>query len=172
MTDATNGMPDATSPSLPAIGDAAPPLALPDDTGAIRDLADERGRWVVLFFYPGDFTPGCTTEVCEFRDLTPDFEAAGATVWSVSVLDAESKARFKAQHGLTFPLLADADHEVAERYGVWVQKHKAGKTSHGIQRATFLVDPHGHIAHVWPRVSVEGHAAEVLETLRRTVASA
>ncbi len=156
--------------ALPAVGDLAPAFSLPDDSGASQALSDQRGRWVVLFFYPKDFTPGCTTEVCEFRDLTPEFEAAGATVWSVSVLDADSKARFKAEHRLTFPLLADPDHEVAERYGVWVEKKNYGKTYMGIQRATFLVDPDGRVAHVWPKVKVEGHAAEVLETLRSVAA--
>ncbi len=148
----------------------APTLALPDDNDTVRELEAQRGRWVVLFFYPKDFTSGCTTEVCEFRDLTPDFEAAGATVWSISVLDAASKAKFKAEHGLTFPLLADADHEVAERYGVWVEKKNYGKTYWGIARTTFLVDPEGRVAHVWPKVSVDGHAAEVLETLRAAAA--
>lgn len=162
---------DTTTATLPAVGEPAPTFRLPDDGGTVRDLADERGRWVVLFFYPKDFTPGCTSEVCEFRDLTAEFEAAGATVWSVSVLDADSKARFKAQHGLTFPLLADVDHAVAERYGVWVEKRNYGKTYHGIQRATFLVDPEGRIARVWPKVTVEGHAAEVLETVRGLAAT-
>lgn len=148
----------------------APTLALPDDNDTVRELEAQRGRWVVLFFYPKDFTSGCTTEVCEFRDLTPDFEAAGATVWSISVLDAASKAKFKAEHGLTFPLLADADHGVAERYGVWVEKKNYGKTYWGIARTTFLVDPEGRVAHVWPKVSVDGHAAEVLETLRAAAA--
>lgn len=148
----------------------APTLALPDDNDTVRELEAQRGRWVVLFFYPKDFTSGCTTEVCEFRDLTPDFEAAGATVWSISVLDAASKAKFKAEHGLTFPLLADADHEVAERYGVWVEKKNYGKTYWGIARTTFLVDPEGRVAHVWPQVSVDGHAADVLETLRAAAA--
>lgn len=149
----------------PAVGESAPAFSLPDDEGTVRNLADERGRWVVLFFYPKDFTSGCTTEACEFRDLTPDFEAAGATVWSISVLDAASKARFKAEHGLTFTLLADADHAVAERYGVWVEKQNYGKTYFGIARATFLIDPEGRIARVWSKVTVDGHAAEVLETL-------
>jgi peroxiredoxin Q/BCP len=162
MTDANHGR--------PAVGDMAPTLALPDDNDTVRELEAQRGRWVVLFFYPKDFTSGCTTEVCEFRDLTPDFEAAGATVWSISVLDAASKAKFKAEHGLTFPLLADADHEVAERYGVWVEKKNYGKTYWGIARTTFLVDPEGRVAHVWPKVSVDGHAAEVLETLRAAAA--
>ena len=120
----------------------------------------------MLFFYPKDFTPGCTTEVCEFRDLSADFEAAGATVWSVSVLDTASKAKFKARHGLNFPLLADPDHEVAERYGVWVEKKNYGKTYWGIQRATFLIDPQGAVARVWPTVKVERHAAEVLDAVR------
>jgi thioredoxin-dependent peroxiredoxin len=159
-----------TTSALPAVGDAAPALALTDDTGTRQDLASQRGRWVVLFFYPKDFTSGCTTEVCEFRDLSTDFDAAGATVWSVSVLDAASKARFKAKHGLTFPLLADPDHEVAERYGVWVEKSMSGNTYWGIQRATFLIDPEGTIARVWPKVKVEGHAAEVLEAVRAATA--
>jgi thioredoxin-dependent peroxiredoxin len=153
--------------ALPKVGATAPTFTLPDDTGTSQDLAAQRGRWVALFFYPKDFTSGCTTEVCEFRDLTPDFEAAGATVWSVSVLDADSKARFKAEHHLTFPLLADPDHAVAERYGVWVEKQNYGKTYWGIQRATFLIDPDGKVARVWPRVKPEGHAAEVLEALRQ-----
>jgi len=151
---------------MPAVGEPAPTFSLVDDAGTTRSLESQRGRWVVLFFYPKDFTPGCTTEVCEFRDLSADFEAAGATVWSVSVLDAESKARFKAKHGLTYPLLADPDHEVAERYGVWVEKRNYGKTYHGIQRATFLLDPAGRVAQVWPKVKVEGHAQEVLEAVR------
>ena len=154
-----------------AVGESAPAFSLPDDTGTQRTLEAEHGRWVVLFFYPKDFTSGCTTEVCEFRDLTADFDAAGATVWSVSVLDAASKAKFKAEHGLTFPLLADPDHEVAERYGVWVEKQNYGKSYSGIARSTFLIDPHGRIAHVWPKVKVEGHAAEVLAVLRETSAA-
>jgi peroxiredoxin Q/BCP len=157
--------------AIPAVGDPAPAFALPDDSGTLRDLAAQRGRWLVLFFYPKDFTPGCTSEVCEFRDLSAEFEAAGATVWSVSVLDAESKARFKAEHGLTFPLLADADHAVAERYGVWVEKKNYGKTYMGIARTTFLIDPAGRVAHVWTKVSVDGHAADVLARLRSAAAA-
>jgi peroxiredoxin Q/BCP len=160
-----------TDTVLPAVGEAAPPFMLTDDAGTTRDLATQRGRWVVLFFYPKDFTSGCTTEVCEFRDLTPDFEAAGATVWSISILDAASKAKFKAEHNLTFPLLADPDHQVAEQYGVWVEKKNYGKVYWGIGRTTFLVDPEGRIAHVWPKVKVEDHAAQVLATLRSASAA-
>ena len=140
-----------------------PPSSSPMTPAPARTWPPSAATGSSLFFYPKDFTPGCTTEVCEFRDLDADFAAAGATVWSVSVLDADSKARFKAKHGLTFPLLADAHHAVAERYGVWVEKQHQGKTYMGIQRATFLIDPAGRVARVWPKVRVEGHAAEVLE---------
>lgn len=155
---------------LPAVGDPAPQLALPDDSGTIQDLAAQRGKWVVLFFYPKDFTPGCTREACEFRDRGVVFRDAGAMVWGISVLDSASKAAFKAEHSLDYPLLADEDHGTAERYGVWVEKTNYGKRYHGVQRATFLVDPEGRIAHVWPRVTVEGHADEVLEKLRSATA--
>lgn len=164
-------MSDNASPSLPGVGDLAPGLTLPDDTGTIQDLAAQRGRWVVLFFYPKDFTSGCTTEVCGFRDLGAAFREAGAVIWGISVLDTASKAGFKEMHALDYALLADEDHAVAERYGVWVEKVNHGKASLGIARATFLVDPEGRIAHVWPRVTVEGHAAEVLETLRSVAAA-
>jgi peroxiredoxin Q/BCP len=160
-------MSDTPAPTLLNVGDQAPTLVLPDDTGALQDLAAQRGRWVVLFFYPKDFTPGCTTEACDFRDRGSAFRELGAVVWGVSILDSASKAGFKQQHGLDYPLLADEDHAVAERYGVWVEKHNYGKTTMGIQRATFLVDPDGRIARTWPKVSVEGHAAEVLEMVRQ-----
>lgn len=103
--------------------------------------------------------------------ISAEFEAAGATVWSISVLDAASKAKFKAKHRLTYPLLSDADHAVSERYGVWVEKRNYGKTYFGIARSTFLLDPDGRIARIWPKVTVEGHAAEVLEAVRSAVAA-
>jgi thioredoxin-dependent peroxiredoxin len=156
---------------LPSVGDPAPELALPDDSGTIQNLAAQRGRWVVLFFYPKDFTAGCSTEACDFRDRGAAFRDAGAVVWGISILDSASKAGFKAQHALDYPLLADEDHAAAERYGVWVEKTSYGKRTFGIQRATLLVDPEGRIANVWPRVTVEGHAAEVLETLRTAAAA-
>jgi peroxiredoxin Q/BCP len=148
------------------IGDAAPALALPDDTDTIRDLAAERGRRVVVFFYPKDFTSGCTTEVCEFRDSYAAFGDVDAAVWGVSVLDPASKAAFKAKHDLPFPLLADEDHAAAERYGVWVEKNRDGKVSKGVERSTFLVDSEGRIARVWRNVTPVGHAQEVLSALR------
>jgi thioredoxin-dependent peroxiredoxin len=163
-------MSDTPALPLPAVGDPAPALALPDDSGTIVDLAEQRGRWVVLFFYPKDFTPGCTTEACDFRDRGAAFRELGAVVWGVSILDSASKAGFKQKHQLDYPLLADEDHAVAERYGVWVAKQNYGKTYMGIARTTFLVDPEGRIARVWSKVSVDGHAAEVLEALRATAA--
>jgi peroxiredoxin Q/BCP len=159
-------MAEATTPAVPAVGEPAPGLALPDDAGMIQRLSDKRGRWVILFFYPKDFTSGCTTEVCEFRDHSADLRDAGAEILGISVLDSASKSAFKSRHGLDYPLLADEDHAVAEDYGVWVEKTSYGKTSMGVARTTFLVDPDGRIARVWPKVSVEGHASNVLETLR------
>jgi len=165
-------MAETTIPAVPAVGEPAPDLALPDDSGTLQRLSDKRGRWVVLFFYPKDFTSGCTIEVCEFRDSSSALREAGAEILGISVLDSASKAGFKAKHGLDFPLLADEDHAVAERYGVWVEKTSYGKTSMGVARTTFLVDPDGRIAHVWPKVAVEGHAADVLATLRSNAATA
>jgi len=159
-------MPDTAPSTMPIVGDLAPALVLPDDSGTFQDLAEQRGRWAVLFFYPKDFTSGCTTEACDFRDRSAAFHELGAVVWGISVLDSASKASFKAMHALDYPLLADEDHAVAERYGVWVEKQHAGTTSMGIGRTTFLVDPEGRVARVWPKVSVEGHAAEVLAVLR------
>jgi peroxiredoxin Q/BCP len=172
QADLMQADPTEALPTTPREGDPAPALVLPDDTGKPQDLAAQRGRWVVLFFYPKDFTSGCTIEVCDFRDRGAAFREAGAVVWGVSVLDSASKAAFKAKHGLDYPLLADEDHAVAERYGVWVAKTSYGKTSMGVQRATFLVDPEGRVARVWPKVSVEGHAGEVLEALRTATATA
>ena len=163
-------MTDTTS-SPPAAGAAAPPLMLSDDEGNPQDLGAQRGRWVVLFFYPNDFTGGCTTEVCEFRDLNAEFDALGATVWSVSVLDADSKAKFKSKHQLNFPLLADPDHAASDAWGVWVEKQNYGKTYMGIARTTFLIAPDGTVAKVWPNVKPEGHAAVVLEHVRAATAS-
>jgi peroxiredoxin Q/BCP len=155
---------------MPAVGDPAPDFALPDETGATRRLADARGRWVVLFFYPKDDTPGCTVEACEFRDAFEDFRQQGAEVWGISKLDSESKARFKEKFSLTFPLLADEDHAVSQAYGAWVEKTQYGKTTMGVKRSTFLVDPEGRIAHVWSSVTPEGHAAQVRDELERAQA--
>jgi peroxiredoxin Q/BCP len=158
-------MTDATVAAMPEEGTAAPDFTLYDDTGAERHLADRRGHWTVVYFYPKDDTPGCTTEACEFRDANAEYGIRNAEVWGVSVLGTGSKARFKAKFGLPFVLLADEDHSVAERYGAWVMKQNYGKSYMGIQRATFLVDPDGRVARRWPRVKPEGHAQQVLDAL-------
>jgi peroxiredoxin Q/BCP len=154
------------------VGDVAPGFTLPDDTGRQRRLADERGHWLVLYFYPKDDTPGCTTESCQFRDAYETYRATGAEIWGISILGAGSKAAFKAKFGLPFTLLADEAHQVAERYGTWVEKESYGRRSWGVQRSTFLIDPEGRIARVWPKVKADGHADEVLAALQEVRGSA
>jgi peroxiredoxin Q/BCP len=156
---------DNEFPGMPKVGDMAPDVSLPDDTGSQRSLANERGKWVVLYFYPKDDTSGCTKEACEFRDAKADIDARDAEVWGVSILGTGSKAAFKAKFGLPFTLLADENHEIAERYGTWIEKQNYGRKYMGVKRSTFLVNPEGRIARVWPTVTPEGHAAQVLEAL-------
>ncbi len=151
--------------SLPQPGDLAPDVALPDATGALHRLADQRGRWTVLYFYPKDDTPGCTTEACEFRDANDTIRGRGADIWGISPQGAASKTAFRDKYELPFTLLIDAGHEVAEAYGSWVEKQNYGKTYWGVARTTFLVDPDGRIARTWPKVKPEGHAADVLAVL-------
>jgi thioredoxin-dependent peroxiredoxin len=151
--------------TMPAAGDPAPEVALPDESGAVHRLSDQRGRWTILYFYPKDDTPGCTIEACEFRDANETIRERGADVWGVSPQSAASKRSFREKFGLPFTLLADEDHKVAEDYGSWVEKQNYGKTYWGTARTTFLVDPEGRIACIWPKVKAEGHAAEVLSAL-------
>ena len=150
---------------MPETGQAAPDFELPDDTGTPRRLSAQRGKWTVLYFYPKDNTPGCTVEACEFRDANDQISARDAEVWGVSVLGSGSKEAFKRKFGLPFVLLADEQHTAAEAYGAWVEKERYGRRYWGVQRATFLVDPYGRIAHVWPKVKPEGHAAQILAAL-------
>jgi peroxiredoxin Q/BCP len=151
--------------STPAAGDPAPEVVLPDEHGTIHRLSEQRGKWVILYFYPKDDTPGCTIEACEFRDANETIQDQGAVVWGVSPQGAGSKAAFKSKFGLPFTLLADEQHHVAEAYGAWVEKHNYGKTYWGTARITLLIDPEGRVARVWPKVKPEGHAAEVLAAL-------
>jgi peroxiredoxin Q/BCP len=151
--------------STPQTGDLAPEIALPDETGAIHRLADQHGRWTIVYFYPKDDTPGCTVEACEFRDANDTIVERGADVWGISPQGATSKRSFREKFQLPFVLLADEKHEVADAYGAWVEKQNYGKTYWGTARTTFLVDPDGRIAHVWPKVKAEGHAADVLAVL-------
>jgi len=150
---------------MPQAGESAPEIELPDETGRLRRLSEEHGKWLVLYFYPKDDTPGCTVEACEFRDADAQIRACGAEVWGVSILGSASKQAFKEKLRLPYTLLADEEHRVAEAYGTWVEKENYGRRYWGVQRATFLIDPQGRIAQAWPKVKPEGHAAEVLGAL-------
>lgn len=147
-------------------GTKAPAFTLTDQHGTSHRLADYKGRHVVLYFYPKDDTPGCTKEACAFEEALPDFSGVDAAVLGVSVLDARSKAKFATKHGLTFPLLADVDHAVAEAYGVWQEKSMYGRTYMGVARVTYLIGPDGRVVRRWDGVKVDGHAGEVLAALR------
>src|SRR5215831_12184669 len=147
-------------------GKKAPAFTLNDQGGKTHRLADYAGRPLVLYFYPKDDTPGCTTEACAFRDNLPQFKKSKAAVLGVSILDEASKARFAAKHGLNFPLLADEDHDVAEKYGVWQKKSLYGRQFMGIARTTFLIGPAGKIVKRWDNVKVDGHAAAVLAAVQ------
>jgi peroxiredoxin Q/BCP len=147
-------------------GKKAPAFALNDQSGKKHTLADYTGRPVVLYFYPKDDTPGCTAESCAFQDNLPKFKSGKAAILGASILDEKSKARFAAKHHLTFPLLADADHAVSEKYGVWQEKSRYGRTYMGIVRTTYLIGPDGKVVRRWDNVKVEGHAEEVLGAVK------
>ena len=147
-------------------GQKAPAFSLRDQQNKTHTLADYAGRPVVLYFYPKDDTPGCTTETCEFRDTLPAFKTSKAVVLGSSILDEASKAKFAAKHDVTFPLLADADNAVAEKYGVWQEKSQYGRTYMGIVRTTYLIGPDGRVARRWDKVKVDGHADQVLAAVK------
>ncbi len=146
-------------------GKPAPDFELVSDTGELVRLSSLRGRPVVVYFYPRDDTPGCTTQACGIRDAWTEFEKAGAVVLGISPDTAASHERFRAKHGLPFTLLADPDHRVAEQYGVWVEKSRYGRTYMGIERSTFVVGADGRVARVLRNVKPTGHAADVLAAL-------
>jgi peroxiredoxin Q/BCP len=146
-------------------GEAAPDFTLESDAGEQVTLSDLRGRPVVLYFYPKDDTPGCTTQACGIRDSYADFEHADAVVLGISPDKAAKHVKFKEKYGLPFTLLADPDHEVAERYGVWGEKRFAGKAYWGVSRTTFLIAPDGTVAKVMQKVKPDTHADDVLAAL-------
>jgi peroxiredoxin Q/BCP len=146
-------------------GSKAPAFSLKDQQGKTHRLTDYHGRPLVLYFYPKDDTSGCTKEACAFRDNLPKFKSGKAAVLGVSILDEASKARFANKYDLNFPLLADADHEVAEKYGVWQKRSMYGRSFMGVARTTYLIDANGKVARRWDKVKVDGHAAEVLAAI-------
>jgi peroxiredoxin Q/BCP len=146
-------------------GQEAPDFTLPDQNGDELTLSGLRGQTVVLYFYPRADTPGCTTQACGIRDHRSDYAATGARVIGVSPDEVDAVAKFAEKYDLDFTLLADADHSVAEAYGTWGEKAMYGKKYWGVQRATFLIDPEGKIARVFPKVSPKTHDEVVLEAL-------
>ncbi len=151
-------------------GSKAPAFTLTSDSGKKIKLSDLAGSAVVLYFYPKDDTPGCTREACAFRDVQSELSQAGAVLLGVSADDAPTHVKFRDKYSLNFPLLVDADHKVAEKYGAWREKNMYGKKSMGIQRSTFLIDAAGKVFKVWKRVQVDGHDAQVLEALAQLAA--
>jgi peroxiredoxin Q/BCP len=146
-------------------GKPAPDFELAADSGERIRLSELRGRPVVLYFYPKDDTPGCTKQACSFRDAYGEFEERGATILGVSPDSEGSHVRFKEKYGLPFTLLADPEHEVAEQYGVWVEKNTYGKKSMGIKRSTFVIDAEGNVTKVMRNVKPDGHPDQVLAAL-------
>ena len=151
--------------SLIEPGHKAPAFALKDQHGNTHRLSDYAGQHVVLYFYPKDDTPGCTQESCDFQAKLATYKRRKTAVLGVSILDEKSKAKFANKHGLTFPLLADADHAVAEKYGVWQEKSRYGRKYMGIARTTYLIGPDGKVMQRWDNVKVDGHVDAVADLL-------
>jgi len=147
-------------------GILAPDFSLADEKGTIRSLAEFRGHPMILYFYPKDDTPGCTTEACTFRDDYSQYEKAGVVILGVSPDSSSSHAKFKAKYGLPFTLLADTEHKVCELYQVWGQKKNYGREYMGVFRTTYLIDKQGMIIHVFENVKPAGHSAEILAELK------
>ena len=152
--------------AMPDVGDKAPAFSLEDQSGKTVKLSDFKGKTVVLYFYPKDDTPGCTREACAFRDEHSALKKAGAVVLGVSPDSGPSHAKFAGKYELPFPLLADTDHAISEKYGAWGEKSLYGRKFMGITRSTFLIDASGKVARVWPKVKVDGHVDQVLEAIR------
>ena len=147
------------------IGDKAPDFNIPTNGGGNTTLSTYSGKFLVLYFYPKDDTPGCTTEAKDFTALYADFGKAGAAILGVSKDTVAKHEKFISKHELAITLGSDESGEMVEAYGVWVEKNMYGRKYMGIQRSTFLIGPDGKIAHVWPKVKVKGHAQAVLDTL-------
>lgn len=162
VTSPSGQEPKASLQVIPQVGELAPAFDLPGDDGQQHSLAALRGKRVVLYFYPRDSTPGCTTEACDFRDRHAAFAKAGVTVLGVSGDDLKAHARFRGKQGLNFPLLSDLGHAVARAYGAFGEKTMYGRKLEGIIRSTFLIGADGRIAAVWRPVRVPGHAEAVL----------
>ncbi len=148
------------------VGKKAPDFTLPADDGTKVKLSSLRGSPVVLYFYPRDNTPGCTREACAFRDQKSRLTRLGARLLGVSTDTVESHVKFRDKFKLNFPLLADTQHKVSEKYGAWREKTRFGKKSMGIQRSTFVIDAGGVVQKVWKSVKVDGHDERVIEAIQ------
>ncbi len=151
---------------MPRSGAPAPDFTLPDQDGVQHTLSAYRGKWVLIYFYPKDDTPGCTKQACAIRDADPDFKKLDAVVLGVSADSVKSHMKFAQKYGLAFPLLADEDKTIVNTYGVWGPKKFMGREYEGIKRTSFLVAPDGKIAKVYENVKADAHADEVLTDLR------
>lgn len=147
------------------VGDNAPDFTLPTDSGGTITLSTLRGKNIIIYFYPKDDTPGCTTESCAFRDALPAFETLNATIIGISKCSVKKHDKFKEKYALNFTLASDENGTVCEEYGVWKEKSMYGKKYMGIERSTFLIDANGKIAALWRKVSVTGHVEEVQNKL-------
>jgi thioredoxin-dependent peroxiredoxin len=161
-------MADSNSGTIPTVGAPAPKFSLPSSTGETIDLAKLKGKTVVLYFYPKADTPGCTKEACGFRDAIASYHKLDVPVFGISPDPVQDVMKFADKFQLNFPLLADADHSVAEKYGVWGEKSMYGKKYMGVARTTFIIGPDGKIARVFEKVKPEGHDQEVLAALKES----
>jgi peroxiredoxin Q/BCP len=154
------------------IGDTAPDFTLPTDGNGEITLSSLKGQKVIVYFYPKDNTPGCTTESCEFNDALPNFESLNTAIIGISKDSVKKHDNFKAKYGFNFPLASDENSDTCERYGVWKEKSMYGKTFWGIERSTFLIDEEGKIAAIWNKVKVKGHVEAVQQEIENIAKAA
>ena len=147
-------------------GIKAPPFNLPDQNDKYHRLSDYKGKWVILYFYPKDMTPGCTTEACNFRDHFQSFDNLNTVILGISKDSIGRHTKFASKYSLPFPLLSDENDSVCEDYGVWQEKSMYGKKYMGINRSTFIIDPEGKIVKIYPKVNVKTHALEIMDDIR------
>ncbi|MFW6360023.1 MAG: thioredoxin-dependent thiol peroxidase [Chroococcales cyanobacterium] len=155
--------------AIPQVGEPAPNFTTNDSDGNSVSLKDFSGKWLVLYFYPKDNTPGCTTEAKDFTQYANEFKALNAAIVGVSTDSEKSHCKFRDKHQLSIMLLSDPNHQLAESYGIWQLKKFMGREYMGVVRSTFLISPEGAIAYVWPKVKVKGHAEAVLKQLQELV---
>ncbi|MFQ4146244.1 thioredoxin-dependent thiol peroxidase [Chlorogloeopsis sp. ULAP02] len=157
---------------MPKLGEKAPDFTAPDQNGNLVSLGDFQSNWLVLYFYPKDDTPGCTTEAKEFTDFSLKFSTLGATIVGVSPDSEKSHCKFIDKHNLSIQLLSDPEHQVCEAYGIWQLKKFMGKEYMGVVRSTFLIAPDGKLAYAWSNVKVKGHVQAVLAKLQELLNNA